>query len=244
MNRNYRANGSENARRRSGKPLALRPLNGLIDEIIIINCLPEPERRRTNLGNSLTALLRGIPINHYEIDGSTSKLFSSALDCALHRSVENRIVLHVISHGTKLGLFLKSTGTLIPWHSMTEKLAAINRNMGGDLLIVMNACEGLHAININHNDFPDIAFGVIGPNVPIWSNQLQVFNRMFYRALEQGQEIGNLIQSLRQATRMPFFAFTSEGWHTYRGWVLQRGITTKTLRRALRRLRNERRRGN
>ena len=112
----------------------------------------------------------------------------------------NAPILHFEGHGSsdKKGLVLTS-GELVRWKEIYEKLRRINIVIKNELFITMAVCHGNYLLRATRFDSPSAFRGIIGSFEEIQENDLVIRYEEFYRELFSSLDINKAYDSLKAA---------------------------------------------
>ena len=134
------------------------------------------------------------PKNKQEWNDIFDKIYD---DC---KTNGNAPILHFEVHGSsdKKGLVLTS-GELVRWKELYEKLSRINIVIKNELFITMAVCNGNYFLQATRFDHPSAFRGIIGSFEEILENDLLIRYEEFYRELFSSFDINKAYDSLRNA---------------------------------------------
>lgn len=178
----------------------LQNLSVEYDQIFFIDCLPEDEYNDWKISQDISQFLSDNGILQNTSICRNKKLVIATLNYVLKlASNETKICLHIVSHGDKDGLWIKSTDEDILWTDFKQLLGQINDAMGGTLLLNMTSCKGLNGIKIvdaNATNYP--FFGLIGYSVDLEVDRGKDINKMFYEKILNGKQIYDAVSELKK----------------------------------------------
>src|ERR1017187_3609552 len=140
------------------------PLEATYDLVAIIDLLSDQERSDFHVAIDLQAFLSGLQVPwKYLKCGNRDAFFQSISHLAQLADEGKKFCIHLISHGNRDGIGLKTTNEFIAWKDFGDSLRQLNRKVAGTLIVNMTSCFGLHgikAVDLSEDDLP--FFGLIG----------------------------------------------------------------------------------
>jgi hypothetical protein len=117
-------------------------------------------------------------------------------------------ILHLSGHGTREGLWLTS-GEKVGWSDLAARVAPINDSLGGQLILCLSACHGLHSshtlIGSTHSNLAAVCRVVIGNNDDVpWSDALVAFIS-FYHVLRKCGDMAEAISAMKVGSKNTSF---------------------------------------
>jgi hypothetical protein len=177
----------------------LQNLDTEYDQVFFIDCLPEDEYNNWKISQDLMKYLADNGVVQTSSICRTKKLVIATLH-HLHKIANGgtKFCLHIVSHGDKTGLWVKSTEEDIYWEDFTKLLERINQAMGGTLMVNMTSCLGLHGIKMvdessEHYPF----FGLVGYSDDLEVDKGKEINKQFYKKIMEGKEVQEAVTELR-----------------------------------------------
>jgi hypothetical protein len=165
------------------------------DFVAIIDTLPPAERAKWQISDRLMSFLAKHGIEQIRAECDTPDQLRKALNhfAELARSGK-RFCLHIISHGNKEGLYLKSVRQVVAWKELTAHLQSINEAMHDGLVVNMTSCFGLHGVKIVDTAQGQLPFfGLIGANRKITAREAISLNESYYTKLLAGEPIQRIV---------------------------------------------------
>lgn len=193
----------------------LQNLDTEYDQVFFIDCLPEDEYNDWRISQDLMKFLADNGVVQTASICRTKKLVIATLQHLLKIAhIGTKFCLHIVSHGDKTGLWVKTTGEDIFWTDFTKLLEQINKAMGGTLLVNMTSCLGLHGIKIvdeNSDNYP--FFGLIGYSDDLEVDRGKEINRQFYTKIMDGKEVQVAVSELRKELKDDkLYCMSSQGF--------------------------------
>ena len=180
--------------------MSFRALNRDIEEVVIIDLLPEKERNDWRISEDLRTHLAGLGVPQFQLSCYSKKHVFEALDWCLARLKKTNFVLHFSAHGNTDGIGLKATNEFIAWSELSGGLRKINHQMNGDLIVNMIACQGIYGVKIQDLQDPhEPFFGLVGPTIKIAVDVAKVVSNNFYEKMLAGSEIPIIVGDINQA---------------------------------------------
>lgn len=180
----------------SGK---LQNLDAEYDQVFFIDCLPENEYNEWKISQDLMKYLADNGVVQTSSICRTKKLVIATLHHLLRIAKSGtKFCLHIVSHGDKTGLWVKSTKEDVFWADFTKLLEQINNAMGGTLMVNMTSCLGLHGIKMvdeNSENYP--FFGLVGYSDDLEVDKGKEINKLFYKKIMDGKEVQEAVKELR-----------------------------------------------
>jgi hypothetical protein len=176
-----------------------KKLNVEYDEVVIIDTLPQNEFHDFQIVQDLSKFLQKSGIRHKIATGrnrkSVLKIFEHLVE---HAASGVKFCLHIVSHGSESGLWMKTTDEDVYWHELRSYLSEMNTNMEGQLIVNMTSCWGLHAAKIvDATDASLPFFGVIGYADELHIRTAKQINELFYTKWLEGKPINIIVQEIR-----------------------------------------------
>lgn len=179
----------------------MKKLNAEYDQVVIIDCLSEKERKESQDSALLAKFLanEGITNRYYYCGNKLSVLH--LLNILIEESSKGiSFPIVFISHGTNLSLLVKHTNEYIDWQELRQPLLEINKNMRGNLYVLMACCHGFNGYKIDKRDSDNESFfGIIGPNRTILPEESINANEIFFKSLLDGDEIPIAVEKINKA---------------------------------------------
>jgi hypothetical protein len=174
-----------------------RALNTDFKEVIIIDLLPEEERRKYCVSEGLKSHLADLGIPQFQLSCSNKAGLFQALEWCANRIPTANFVLQFTAHGDKDGIWLNATNEFVPWQEFRNSLRDLNQKMKGNLVVNMLACKGIFGASIQNLDNPsDPFFGIIGPLEDIEFDQAKRVAKMFYEEMRNAKDIPKIVKKI------------------------------------------------
>ncbi|RZJ80345.1 MAG: hypothetical protein EOO20_26065 [Chryseobacterium sp.] len=200
-------------------PLKYTPLNIELDFVISIDCLPEGEREKFQLAQTLTADLKDI-VTHAVAKCDNRSSFFKLFDSLKQKAAGgNQFCINFITHGNQDGIGFKANKEFISWDELSVLLQPINEYMKGQLLINMVSCQGLYGIKMStfaKDTFP--CYGLIGSQKSLKVSHAKIINQLFYQGLAAGKSIEKIMPEIittfdkTQKIVLEIYCSTAEGY--------------------------------
>jgi len=116
-------------------------------------------------------------------------------------------ILHIESHGTKLGLGLDANHP-VPWEALVPPLRAINENSKMNLVVTLAACHGMAIVRGLTPLQPSPVWGLFGPNEQVHEKEVEEGYQKFYAALLDTLDLNGAVRALQTGG-----VWCPEGWH-------------------------------
>jgi len=179
--------------------MSFRALKMDVEEVVIIDILPEEERKKWAISEGLRSELAALGIPQFQLSCYTKKHVFDALKWCGERLEKANFVLHFTAHGNATGIGLKATNEFIPWKELQAPLNAINQKMEGNLILNMMACQGIYGAAIQTLEDPqDPFFGIVAPLKKIEISQAKRVAKMFYEEMINATEIPHIVIKINQ----------------------------------------------
>jgi hypothetical protein len=193
--------------------MAFKSLNTEIELVGIIDMLPAQERKSLDITGELVRFLAAIPVDHKYGECSTNAEVFSALRQFRTLSKNKALMLHFVSHGNSDGIGIKgSTEPVIKWDELRSYLLALNRELGGALIINLTSCFGFEGVRMVKADDIDLPFyGLIGCEQKLYPDDAKKVNQLFYQGMADGKEIPLIvIEIIKQYRRKVIYGRTAQ----------------------------------
>jgi len=178
----------------------MKKLNTEYDFVVIIDCLSEKERRESQDSALLAKYLaqEGVENRYYYCGNKVSVLYLlNELKKESSKGVSFPIVF--ISHGSNLSIFIKHRNEDIDWLDLRQPLLDINKNMNGNLYVLLACCYGFEGYKIDKRDTGEESFfGIIGPQRIITPEESINANEIFFKGLLDGKEIPQAVKDINE----------------------------------------------
>jgi len=193
----------------------LQNLDTKYDQVFVIDCLPEDEYNNWKISQDIMKFLADNGVVQTSSICRTKKLVIETLNYLLKiANGGTKFCLHVVSHGDKTGLWVKSTEEDILWSDFTKLLEKINNAMGGALIVNMTSCLGLHGIKMvdeNSEHYP--FFGLVGYSDDLEVDNGKEINKLFYKKILNGKEIQAAVNELKNELKDDkLYCMSSQGF--------------------------------
>jgi hypothetical protein len=183
--------------------MIFRALNTDFEEVIIIDLLPEEERREYCVSEGLKNHLADLGIPHFQLSCSNKVGLFEALEWCANRVATAKFVLQFTAHGDKDGIWLNATNEFVPWNEFGSSLQDLNQKMKGNLVVNMLACKGIFGASIQNLENPsDPFFGIIGPLDDIEFDQAKRVAKMFYEEMRNAMDIPDIVRKINDIEGM------------------------------------------
>jgi hypothetical protein len=180
--------------------MSFRALNTDIEEVVIIDILPEEERKKWAVSEELRRHLATLGIPQFQLSCYTKAHVFEAFQWCARRLEKARFVLQFTAHGNKDGIGLKATGEFISWAELSASLKSLNQRMRGSLILNMVACKGIYGAGIQAIEDPDDPFfDIVGPLKNIGFVQAKRIAKIFYQEMLNAVEIPHIVMKINQA---------------------------------------------
>jgi len=177
--------------------MSFRALNKDIEEVLIIDLLPEDERKAWQISDDVRIHLHSLGVPQLQMSCFYKKHVFQALDNCLARLKDANFILQFTAHGNTDGLGVKSTNEFIAWAELRDALQKINRGMNGDLIVNMIACQGIEGVKVQDLDNPeDPFFGIVGPLIKIDPSLAKTVCKRFYEKMLSAVEIPRIVADI------------------------------------------------
>lgn len=177
--------------------MSFKALNREFEEVVIIDLLPETERQSWRISEELRQHLAELGIPQFQLSCYYKKHVFQALEWCLHRLKGSSFVLQFTAHGNSDGVGMKATSEFIRWDELRGPLQTINRDLDGDLVVNMIACQGIEGVRIQSLEDPqDPFFGIVGPMIKIEIEDAKTVCNRFYEKLRDGVEIPIIVHDI------------------------------------------------
>lgn len=191
------------------------------DGVAIIDGLEEVERVKWGISDKLTSNLSGAGFQSALFKCGNVAGVKQALSGIRHWAEASiYYCVHVVAHGTsdKKGIAIGATDVL-EWRDFGRSLVPINRAMGGQLIVNMTTCFGIHALkSVDLGDGDDPFFGVIAvrDELGVPDEALQL-NDQIYQLWFNGMPINKIVHAINGKMGREFlYCGSAEGYRKLR----------------------------
>ena len=176
----------------------MKKLNTEYDCVVIVDCLSEGERNKFDDSRLLAKFLADQGINHrYCYCGNKKTVFYLLEKLEKVSSLGLSFPIVFISHCTHLSLSVRHRKEDIDWGELRNPLKKINKNMKGNLFVLMACCEGFGGYKIDQRDVDDESFfGIIGPVRRIDLDESIKANEIFFHGLIDGKTVPDAVKDI------------------------------------------------
>jgi hypothetical protein len=194
-------------------------LDIVYDQVFIIDALPEDEYNKFTISQELMQFLADCGIEQMTSICRNRQLIIATLEHLTKLAKDGtKFCLHIVSHGSEKGLWIKSTDEEFLWSEFRSFLNRINQSMGGTLTVNMTSCFGLHGIKIVDEKLKSHPFfGLIGYSEELDVNLGKDINHRFYKKLADGKQVPQVIDEIKnELNDNKLFCISSQGYETIR----------------------------
>lgn len=191
-----------------------RKLETEYDGIVILDGLSPDERTEWKGALLVQRLVESSHVPCPILESNTKAEFLFTLD-RLHVTAAKgkKVLLHFDCHGSTDGIQMGMDTVL--WAEFAPKLEAINYRMGGDLVLNVSACKGIHGIkSVDPLRTGDPFFGIVGPMHSPTFTEANEINQKFYFKLTDDVDLSAIVKQINAEAGGDdvLFIVSSEGY--------------------------------
>jgi hypothetical protein len=191
------------------------------DSIIIIDCLSEQEHKNWQIAEDLMQFLADKGITQQCYSCPDKKAFMQSCEHICKECLKDlKFCLHIVAHGNKDGIEIRTTKELISWKEIESSFIKINDAMEGQLLVNMTSCKGLNAIKIADKINSDPFFGIIGYVDDLPVDRAKDINKLFYSKIAEGKPVDIAISEINTELGIDkLCCISAEGYTTIKNQI-------------------------